>query len=230
MNIFNGTQCVPQQITETFLLKNKVPLLARTCIDDESSACVKDVLKKLTDHARFASNKASDGLSSLGSGKLIHLDACMLVALEDLLNLTVDNPYGKMYYRFLYDHKLYSSLAYTQSKRHTNHDVPIRHPASKYGRIVGLLEIKPLCFCTLQRFQYCNCTLYKVVLVKLMHASQRILFKDVDFHVTSNFIAEVEESDELIALYPSEIDCKCICVNMTDKTYFCPLPYRIHDD
>ena len=190
---------------------------------------MKDVLKKLTEHARFASNKASDGLSSLGSGKLIHLDARMLVALEDLLNLTVDNLCGKIYDRFLYDHKLYSSLGYTRSKRHTNHDVSIQHPASKYGWIVGLLEIKLLCCCTLERSQFCNCILYKVVLVKLMHASQRILFKDVDFPLTSNFIVEVEESN-IIALYPSEIDRKCICVNMPDKTYFWPLPYRIYDD
>lgn len=222
--------CSTANNRDVFLLKNKISLLARTCIDDDSSSCIKEVLGKLTDHARFAHNNASGGLSSLGSGKLVTLDARMLVALEDLLNLTVDNRCGKMYDRFLYNHKLYSSLGYARSKRHTNHDVSIQHPASKYGRIVGLLNIKPLCRCTLELSQYCNCTLYNVILIKPMHASHRILFRDVDFNVTSNFIVEVEESDDLIAMYPSEIDRKCICISLSDKTYFCPLPYRIYDD
>ena len=207
--------------------ENKISLLARNYIDDESSACVKEVLNKLTDHARFSNNNASGGLSCLGSAKLIHLDAHMS---ENLLNLTVNNRCGKMYDRFLYNHKLYSSVGYTRSRRHKNHDVSIRHPASNYGRIVGLLKIKPLCCCTLELSQYCACTFYNVVLIKLMHVSHRALFRDVDFHVSSNFIVDVEESDELIAIYPSESGRKCICVNVSDKTYFCPLPYRIYDD
>jgi hypothetical protein len=140
--MFHGTQCVPQQIPDTFLLKSKISLLTRTCVDDDSSACIKEVLGKLIDHARFAHN-ASGGLAYLGSGKFITLNAHMLVALEGLLNLTVDNNCGKMYDRFLFNHKLYSSYSssYTRSKRHTNHDVSIQHPASKYGRILGLLSI-----------------------------------------------------------------------------------------
>jgi hypothetical protein len=57
-----------------------------------------------------------------------------------------------------------------------------------------------------------------------------MLFRDVDFKVTSNFIVEVEESEDLIAIHPSSIVHKCICVNLGNKAYFCPLPYRIYDD
>ena len=230
ISMFHGTQCVPQQITATFLLRNKISLLARTCVDDDSFASVKETIGKLTENARFAHNNASGRLVSLGSAKPATLNARMLVALEALLNLTVNNRCGKMYDRFLFSHKLYSSLSYTRSKRHTNHDVLIQHPASKYGRILGLLSIKPLCRCALEASQYCHCTIYNVVFVKLMHASHRMLFRDVDFKVSSNFIVEVEESEDIIAIYPSDIIRKCICVSLGSKAYFCPLPYRIYDD
>ena len=118
MNMFNGTQSVPQQITNTFLLQNKVLSLMTSWVDDDCSASVKELLGKLTNHARFVYNNASNGLATLGCEKLVTLDARMLVALEDLLNETVDNRCGKMYDRFLYNHKLYSSLSYIRSKRH----------------------------------------------------------------------------------------------------------------
>jgi hypothetical protein len=57
-----------------------------------------------------------------------------------------------------------------------------------------------------------------------------MLFRDSDFNVNSNFIMEVEESDDIIAMYPSQIKRKCISLILSDKTYFCPLPYRIYDD
>ena len=63
-----------------------------------------------------------------------------------------------------------------------------------------------------------------------MHGSKRTLFRDVEFKVTSNFIVEVEESEDLIVIYPSEIVCKCIHVSLSKKAYFCLLPYRIYDD
>ena len=63
-----------------------------------------------------------------------------------------------------------------------------------------------------------------------MYASNRMLFRDLDFNINSNFIVEVEKSDDIIAMYPSQIERKCISLSLSDKTYFCPLPYRIYDD
>ena len=91
INMFHGTQYVLQQITHTFLLKNKISSLTRTYIHDDSSASLKGVLGKLTDNARFPHSNSSGGLVYLGSGKQATLNACMLVALEKLLKITVDN-------------------------------------------------------------------------------------------------------------------------------------------
>ena len=230
INMFSGTQCVPQQITETFLMSSKVSSLSKICIDENSPQCVTEAIARLTNHARFKHSGVSDGLKFIGGGLSITLDALMLLALENLLNLTVGNRCGKMYNRFVYNHKFYSSIHYTRSKRHTNHDVSFQHTILKYGRIIGLVSIKPLCYCALEISQYCKCTVYNIVLVKQMNPSHRMLFRDGDFKVTSNFLIELEESDDIIAIYPSQIKSKCICINLGRRTYYCPLPYRIYHD
>ena len=56
--------------------------------------------------------------------------------------------------------------------------------------------------------------MYNIVLVKQMNPSHRMLFRDGDFKVTSNFLIELEESDDIIAIYPSQIKSKCICINL----------------
>lgn len=53
INMFHGTQCVPQQIADTFLLQNKVVSMTRNCVNDDSFAFVRDVLVKLTENVRF---------------------------------------------------------------------------------------------------------------------------------------------------------------------------------
>ena len=66
--------------------------------------------------------------------------------------------------------------------------------------------------------------------MKPLHASHRVLYRDIEFNVSSKFIMEVEETNHIVALYPSQIERKCISLRLENKTYFCPLPYRINDD
>ena len=63
-----------------------------------------------------------------------------------------------------------------------------------------------------------------------MVPSRRVLFKDADFNICSKFIVEVNETNNVIALYPSQIERKCICLMLENKTYFCPLPLHIYGD
>ena len=230
INMFHGTQCVPQQITDTFLLRNKVASMARSCVDDDSSAFVRDVLVKLTDNVRFKHKNDCSGLSLLGCGKSVMLDARKVVAVEALLDIDLHNQVGHLYDRFVYNDQLYSGVAYVRSKRHTNHNISFKHPVFTYGEILGLLNIRPSCACTVDISQYCQCSSYNIVMVKPVKASQRMLYKDADFNVCSGFLVEVEESNQIIALYPSQIQRKCIRLTSENRTYFCPLPYRICDD
>ena len=232
VNMFHGTQCVPQQITDTFLLKSKISSMARTCINrDDSSVSVQNVLVRLMgDDVRYKHRSYCDGLGLLGSRKVVKLDAHWLVALQNLLDMIVVNESGDLYERFVCNHQLYSGVSYTRSKRHTNHHVSFRHPVYTYGIVLGLLNVKPSCCCSLEISQYCQCSMYSVIIVKAMESSQRVLFRDSDFNISSKFIVEVSETSNVIALYPSQIERKCVCLFLDSKTYFCPLPYRIFGD
>jgi hypothetical protein len=53
ISMFHGTQCVPQQITDTFLLKSKISLLTRTCVDDDSSACTKNTIADMSNYKQI---------------------------------------------------------------------------------------------------------------------------------------------------------------------------------
>ena len=63
-----------------------------------------------------------------------------------------------------------------------------------------------------------------------MEANRRSLFRDEDFNISCKFIVEVQEINNIIALYPSQIERKCICLKVDDKRYYCLLPHRIYDD
>ena len=85
LNLFHGTQCVPKQISHTFLLKCKVASMTRSCMDGDSSASVKDLVR-LND-VRHKHKQDANGLTHLGCEKLVKLDPCRLVALQNLLNI-----------------------------------------------------------------------------------------------------------------------------------------------
>lgn len=138
--------------------------------------------------------------------------------------------YTHLYDTFVYDHQLFSSVDYVRSKRHTNHSISFKHPVFAYGVILGLLSFRPSCVCTLDLSQYCEYDLYSVVIVKPMKASGQMLYRDADFNVSSSFLIEVNETQHIIALHPSEMERKCISLSLQNKIYFCPLPYRICDD
>ena len=114
--MFHGTQCVPQQIADTFLLQNKVVSMTRNCVDDDSFASVRDVLVKLTENVRFKHKSDCSGLSPLGSETLVTLDARMVVALQGLLGIDLENRVGQLYDRLVYGHQLYSGVDYVRSK------------------------------------------------------------------------------------------------------------------
>ena len=71
---------------------------------------------------------------------------------------------------------------------------------------------------------------HDVVLVEPMNVSHRMLFRDPDFSVTSKFIAQVQDTGSVIAIFPDQIKQKCVSVALANVMYFCPLPYRIYGD
>ena len=166
----------------------------------------------------------------LGTGKVVRLDVSQVLALENLLGRVIMNHNGAMYDRFLYSHLLFCSTSYATGKRHDNSCISFQHSVYQYGVIIGLMEIKPFCQCSIITLQYCTCEQYGIVIVKPKLMRNRTLCKEVDFDATTYFVTEVEDEDDLIALLPSQIRRKCISLNDTSATYFCPMPFRIYGD
>ena len=135
-----------------------------------------------------------------------------------------------MYDRFIYAHLLYCSTSYATGKRHNNSCILFDHPDYMYSVIVGLLVIKPYCQCSTINLQYCTCAKYALVIVKPKLVTNRVLCKDMDFGAESHFVVPVDDMTDLIALFPTHIKRKCVCLKAPRTTYFCPVPYRIYGD
>ena len=99
-----------------------------------------------------------------------------------------------------------------------------------YGTVIGLLKVKPPCQCNNGNIQYCNCQQHSVVLVQPMTVNNSSLYRDADYGFRSSFLLEVFDREVVIALFPSQILCKCILMYLGDRKFVCPLPFRIYGD
>ena len=126
LKMFNGTQCVPEQITDTFLLQRATDSMARSCIDGNTCASVTKLVSKLKDNAAFPHQNTSETVTL---GKPAHIDttASQTIAIQNLLDLEVVNRSGLLYHRFIHRHQLYSSVNYTRAKRHSNSTIMRQH-------------------------------------------------------------------------------------------------------
>lgn len=230
--LFHGTQYVPKQIVESFVRKRKIALLAKKCINDETCPLVTSLFRKLTESNVPGSCEItlSDGVRGIGQATPVQLTALQVLAIQQLLGLTLQKQSGFMYLRFVANHQLYTGKGYVRSKKHVNCNVSFEHYRYVYGIVIGLLSIKPECVCNVGELQYCNCRLFNVVLIQPMVVCERPLLRDADFNVKSYFLAEVQEAGLQIAIRPDEIKRKCISLTLENKKYFCPLPYRINDN
>ena len=89
LNMFSGTQYVPQQIINTFLLQNKVASLTRSCIDDNCSGyCQRySTLQKLSDKAKHEHGTVCDGLALLASEKFVVIHVRQALAVQICLSI-----------------------------------------------------------------------------------------------------------------------------------------------
>ena len=231
LKMFNGTQCVPEQITDTFMLKRTTNSMARSCIDGNTCISIVNLLKKLNDTAKFAHDDTCATVSK-GKATRINITASQTIAIQNLLNLDVVNRSGLLYQRFVHDHQIYSSVHYTRAKRHSNCTIMFKGETEslEYGTVLGLLEVKPHCECNGNSIQYCNCQQYLVVLVKPMGVNNIDLYKDADFNLSSSFLLDVFDREVVLALFPNQILCKCILMCLGNKKFVCPLPFRIYGD
>ena len=229
--MFHGTQHIPKQLVQTYLITKKIPILAKGCINEDSSPAVHNLFQKLCDVKSFHNDVAfAEDVRGVGKGRSVHLTASQVLAVQDLLGVEVRNRDGIMYSRFVANKKMYTSIDYVRAKRHIDRNISFEHDQYTFGIIIGLLSIKPECLCSIEELQYCNCSSYITALVQPMIVCGRPLFRDTDFNVNSFFLAEVDHARVQIAIYPNQINKKCILLTLEGKQFFCPLPYDINDN
>lgn len=105
--------------------------------------------------------------------------------------------------------------------------VQFAHPIYCFGRIDMLLEIKVQCSCI---SGVCNCTLRYVTLIEPLDVIGQPKFKDHGLDCSSDFLFKVVDTNQLIALYPTDILQKCIFLRSNGDSFLCPLPCRFYCD
>ncbi len=117
--MFHGTQHIPKQLVQTYLITKKIPILAKGCINEDSSPAVHNLFQKLCDVKSFHNDMAfAEDVRGVGKGRSVHLTASQVLAVQDLLGVEVRNRDGIMYSRFVANKKMYTSIDYVKAKRH----------------------------------------------------------------------------------------------------------------
>ncbi len=68
------------------------------------------------------------------------------------------------------------------------------------------------------------------VLVKELQKGGRKLYRDTTLNIASSFMYEVSEGNNVYAIQPESLKCKCIMIKSRDKVYVIPLPNNIERD
>jgi hypothetical protein len=233
LKMFHGTQYVPRQISETFMLSRKSHAIASHYFDDDTHPVVLHMYQKLSGASihRKNSRVLDDNITGLGNGKPAILTASQVLAVMQLTNLMVHNHSAIVFDRFVANNQLHTSDSYKRSARHHNFAVSVQHPEFKYGNISGLYVVKPECDCNSAELQYCECTKYNIVLVNSMKRTGQRLYRDSNCQINCHFVEEVVEDTRVFGLFPSMTDIKkCMTIKLGNRCFMCALPCRFYGD
>lgn len=230
LKMFSGTQYVPQQICDTFLLSQKLLAIENECIKEDTSPRVRFVLQKMIKSNLVKKNERilERNISGLGVGKPIFLTASQTISLGLLIGRDVLNRSAIIYDRFIINHVLYTGRGYTRSTRHHDFMVKFHHHTSQYGIILGLYVTKPDCQCTDEELQACQCPVYNVVIVKVLKCESGSLFTECG--VSSHFLKEYTEDYSTVSIYPEKLQAKCIAMKVRNRHFLCEVPCKFYGD
>ena len=232
LKMFSGTQYVPQQICDTFILSRKLPVIGRECIKDDANPRVKQLFMKLSKENIPIKRQhiLEKNVSGLGNGKPVYLTASQTVSFAAMMDKDVSNRSAILYNRFVVNHVLYTAQSYNRSHRHHNYFVRIASPETKYGIIVGLYSIKPDCQCSSADLQTCQCQVHNVVILKELQCETGSLFSNTECGISSHFLKEYTETPQTIAIKPEQLQTKCIHLTLGNRDFVCEMPCRFHGD
>ena len=232
LKMFHGTQHVPRQISETFMLARRVHAIASRYFSDDANPAVVSTFEKLAGNVPQKNVRVlEDNVTGLGSGKPATLTASQVLAVMQLTNLPVHNRSAIVFHRFVANHQFYTSESYQRSTRHHNYAVRVEQQERKYGNVAGLYVVKPECNCSDAELQYCECTKLNIVFVNVMKTTSYKLYQDLECQIQSDFVHEVIPDTRVLGLFPLVTSMrKCMTMKLGNSTFMCALPCRFYGD
>ena len=162
----------------------------------------------------------------LGNGKSTYLTASQTISLASMIDKDVLNRSAIIYHRFIVNHTFYTSETENRSHRHCDFFARFSHPTIKFGIVVGLFSVKPECVCGYVDFQECQCQVAHIVILQRLHCETGFVFSDRECNVSSHFLKEYHEAQNMEVIKPEQLKAKCIPLKLGNRYFLCEMPCR----
>lgn len=232
LKMFSGTQCVPQQICNAYLLSQRLPAIARESFKEYTIPTIVQLFQKLSGVPMPTKSGRVLQLNvvGMGPGKPAHFTPTQAIAVARMIGRDVQNRDALVFNRFIVNNIIYTSITYTRANRHNDCHVSVEHPEGQYGTVQGLFEVKPDCRCDINQLQYCACRKYYIVLINAFQCLRRSAYVDAECGVDSYFLREFIGTDRIIAIPPASIKSKCIRMQLSERNFVIVVPCRFYGD
>ncbi|MGH0120675.1 UNVERIFIED_CONTAM: hypothetical protein FKN15_035061 [Acipenser sinensis] len=223
MLYFNGTQCVPEQICQKFLLWRDIPRRMKTCMVD-ANPLVFEYCNRLIGNKLTKKHLNIEGIHIFGAHRCLELSARQLAALKRCLDIYIRGPV-KFFKRFSVHGILFTSTLYTRMQKRINSVAMLRD--GTFVSIEHLLLLRLPCQCVGNE---CPCVEIPFVLGHPLGVQNRSLFKDRQLDICVNFVFQVTESNQTIAFPASSLWKKCVSLKKGDTHFLIPIVNTIETD
>lgn len=211
LKYFNGTTHVPVQIMKRYLRGRSLEKKGATVMQNADEN-VKDLFSELQGSKCSSAKSVQISANVRVFGKPVQKDVSVLhmLEIEELLGVRVRQ--ASYYNRFIVNGILYHSDTNNRLQKRNNSIVQLQD-----GSLVRILSL------VVSSAIHC-------VLVKEILKSGRQLCRDTTLKIASSFMYEVSECNNMYAIHPESLKCKCVMIKSREKVYVIPLPNNIERD
>lgn len=165
-----------------------------------------------------------NNLHLFGTPKFQPLSPSQLAAINRTFHIIVLHPL-QFFKRFLHDGILYTSDTYTKMRKRINSTAMLQD--GSFLRIQHLVLLRGHCDCG---FSDCSCASVPLILGRPLKKNIKAPFTDRQLNFSIDFVTEVTESLETIAVPVSSLKKKCVFIKIREKQYVIPIVNTIETD
>ncbi|XP_063959922.1 uncharacterized protein LOC135155125 [Lytechinus pictus] len=219
LKFFHGTQYVPQQITQSFLLWRSIPKYMRAL--NHAPLSVKKYVDRLWTSTSLPKHCVKIG-SAILFGSVIdkQIPLRIVAAIRNLLGHDIRNLRGLFYKRILIGRCMFCCISYTRSSRRIDYGVEFED--GLFGIIKDIMVCKFDCICLPD--EMCQCLKTILIVYTPLVKQNAPVFQDVQIGINSRgLIHEVRESLETRCSLLNSVKRKCVVIFNAEKMFVTPL-------